>query len=330
MNRVTVTHNGICQSNPSLLWLPFSLPFFFGVGGVVLGSLLLLSIVWKWRSLHHSWRSLLFLPLFASLLSTGVGYLWFPEWSTEWGLLAVAVSAGWLWRIEYLLSNDSPLGIEEWLFSARLFGLGSLAYLSLALLLRIDAAWLPGVMVLSGVLVHYSRLKGQLARSQFGCPVSSPLVRMAIVKGDKIWLTDQPFTGCYVEGRESQCHAPTYRDHPLTSCVNPDETPEEALTRAFLSVGIHCDTPPRFLLKYQYTVCSNNKRTIYLYVLNLKSEAEIHALELRGYFYTPEQIEKRMQKGMFSSLFADEYDYLKKTLLKANVFPVSVNSESCN
>lgn len=285
---------------------------------MALGSVLLLLIVWKWESVNHSWRPFLFLPLLVLLLSIGASYLWFPNWVLEWGLLSVALSAGWLWRIEYTLSADSPIGIEEWLFSARLFGLGGLAALLLTLLVPINTTWLLGVLVLAGVLFHYLRLRAQIGASRFSCPVSSPLVRMAIVKGDEVWLTDRPFTGCYVEGKETHCHAPSYRDHPLTSCVGPNETPEEALTRAFSAAGIRSESTPRFLLKYQHTVCSNNSRMIYLFVLNIKPEEPTGVLELRGHFYTPKQIEKLLHNGMFPPLFADEYAYLKNTLLKVN------------
>lgn len=318
MNKVMNTRIAFWLSNPSLLWLPFAFPFFFGAWGVLIGGVLLVLIIGKRRSINSSWRPFLFLPLLILLLSIVGSYLWFPQWVPEWGLLSVAISAGWLWRIEYVLSDDSPLGIEEWLFSARLFGLGSLAYLLLTLIVSIEASWLPGVLIIAGVLFHYLRLGQQVEKSRFSCPVSSPLVRMAIVKGDEVWLTDRPFTGCYIEGQESQCHAPIYRDHPLTSCVNQDETPEEALTRAFVAAGLRCETTPRFLLKYQHTVCSSNKRMIYLFVLNVRSEECADMLELRGHFYSPDQIEERLQKHLFSPLFADEYAYLKNTLLRVN------------
>lgn len=319
MNDTTHTRTSLWVQNPSLLWLPFALPFLFGVWGVALGALFFVLIVRKWEQLHHSWRSSLFLPLLVLLLSIGASYLWFPTLVPEWGLLAVALSAGWLWRIEHILSGERPIGIEEWLFSARLFGLGSLAYLLLTLLLPIHTTWLPALLIVVGVLLHYYRINGIVTKNRFSCPLSSPLVRMAIVKGDQIWLTKRPYTGCYVEGNESRCHAPSYRDHPLTSCVHQNETPEEALTRAFVAAGMHCEVSPRFLLKYQHAGCSNNKRTIYLFVLNIKSEEYPDILHQRGKFYTPEQIEEREQRGLFSPLFSDEYAYLKNTLLKANL-----------
>lgn len=322
MNRDTNTRIRTWLSNPSLIWLPFALPFFGGKWGVALGAVLFLFIIRKWHNVNHSWRPYLFVPLLVLLLSMWVGYLWFSSWMPEWGLLAVAISAGWLWRIEYVLSVESPLSIEEWLYSARLFGFGSLALLLLYIVLPLDIYWLPGVFILSGVLLHYIRIDRREGKDRFSCPLSSPLVRMAIVSGDQIWLTDRPFTGCYVEGAESNCHAPIYLDHPLTSCVNPNETPEEALTRAFLSTGLHCESSPRFLLKHQYESCPNSKRIIYLFVLNAHSKESIDFLQLRGHFYTPSQIDKRLQKGLFSPLFSDEYTYLKNTLLKVNTLNV--------
>ncbi|MDO5017183.1 MAG: hypothetical protein Q4E10_02330 [Porphyromonas sp.] len=318
--------------NPSLMWLLFVPPFLLssmGQGGILIGaacSLVVLAVILLiYRKRRHSWRLTLFLPVIGLLIGSFVLHAYAPYWQTTGTLLAIALSAGWLWRIEHTLSADSPIAIGEWLYSAKLFGIGSLGYLLLYQLWLRDFGWaaaLPALLTVIGVVWHHVLLyRASSARThKFCCPIGSPLVRMAIVKGNQIWLTNRPYTGCYMDNKESPCHLPAHRDHPLTSCVNPDETPEEALNRAYTSTHLSCEETPRFLVKYNYhfRLCSEVEKPVYLFVLNLNPNTQHPDLTLRGHFYSPEEVEKRIADGRFGGMLAEEYQYLKNTLIKAN------------
>lgn len=322
----------LAADNPSNLWLAFIPTFILSWvdahGGriitacaILLGLVVMVLFAKGTQRHHHSWRLSLFITPMALQVSTLVSfYVLLPQWHITWGLLAIAISAGWLWRIEAFLSKDKPLSIEEWIFSAKLFGVGSLLYLILYQLWLSKYSWansLPVALILLGVIVHQIRINRSAInmRNSFSCPIGTPLVRMAIIRGNQLWLTSRPYTGCFMEEKETSCHTATYKDHPLTSCVNPEETPEEALRRAYHSTGLKLSEEPRFLLKYNYVSCAQHERTVYLFVLNLRSQ---DALPLRGQFYTPKKIEQRIKEGYFTPLFIEEYSYLKNTLLRAN------------
>lgn len=321
------------EDNPSLLWLAYLLPFGLPIvntwgKGVVAGWVLLcigvlLLFVRGTRRHRHSWRMTLFLPVLVLLLSTVVSFYLVPQWHLYWSLLSMALSSGWLWRIEETLARENPLSIEEWLFSARLFGIGSLGYMLICLLglHRFGwSEWAPMPLIIIGVVLHQARVhKASICWKQsFCCPIGTPLVRMAIVRGNELWLTKRPYTGCFVEDKEAPCHAAIYRDQPLTTCVNPGETPEEAIHRAYCSIGLKLKETPRFLLKYGYHPTPENERVVYLFVLNLRGYNYETTLNMRGHFYSPEKIDHLIAKDYFQPQFVEEYKYLKNTLLRAN------------
>lgn len=318
--------------NPSVMWLAFAptflLPWLYAVGGwllatmaMVMGIGVVLLFAKGTERHHHSWRLWLFLPPMILQLSTLFCFYVSPQWHISWGLLSIALAAGWLWSIEGCLSKDSPLSVEEWIFSAKLFGIGSLLYLILYQGWLYSFGWAefaPALLIVAGVVGHQVKINRSLSRSQlsFSCPLGTPLVRMAIVKGNQLWLTNRPYTGCFTEDKEIPCHMSRYRDLPLTSCVNLGQTPEETLHRAYISTGLKLQEEPKFLLKYSYASSPQQERTVYLFVLNLKSQH--HQLPLRGQFFSPQVIEELIDDGYFTPLFIEEYAYLKNTLMRAN------------
>lgn len=318
MNRGLGNRRVSWQSNPSLIWLSFGLPLVLGAWGVVSGALLLILLLVRGRPLYSSWSARMFLPVLILLLSIGVAYLWCPDYVTEWTLAVLSLSAGWLWQVEYILSDESPIGLDEWLFSARLYGLGGLLFLLLYSVMPRGVEWLAPVLIVAGIVVHGIRMGKRRERVALCCPLTSGLVRLAVVRGADLWLTKAPYSGCYVAPDGYQCHTPRYLDHPLTSCVGESETPEEALTRALVGARVSGEALPRFMLKYQHSTCDGVSRDIYLFVLNIKSDETMESKRMKGRFCTKDEVERGLESGLFGPLFIDEYNYLKNTLFRAN------------
>lgn len=332
-------------ANPSIIWLTFIAPFLLPLSQIVpivgaLVTVLMGALVW-WATKNriYSWRTTLFIPLLLLLVSSYITYYYFNDWHIIWSLFAIALSAGWLWRVEYILTHIQPFEIDEWLFSARLFGIGSLAYIIvywIAMQQGLDRLLfqnlLPPTLMILGIITHRIRVtKQQKCQSHsFSCPVGAPLVRMAIVRNNEVWLTSTPYTGCFVETGENRailCNPRRYKDHPITSCVSQDEAPEISLERAYRNADLKLKECPRFLLKYKYKSSPSVERTIYLYVLNLQPNTRSSTLSLRGQFYTPDQVDQMISEGRFGKLFMEEYNYLKQTLFLSNTLIKQQTSE---
>lgn len=328
----THTIGNAWRSNHSRIWLPFVVPFVLPYCKELLGvpaatALFLITLagaalLYKRERERTSWKRAFFILPFLLLASTYITLFLSTKWHVEWCLMTIALSSGWLWHIEERLVEEQPLELREWLFTTRLFGFGSLALLLLYIVFPnapIWLVWLPPIAIGIGILAHQARLMYIRRKLQtFSCPIGAPLVRMAIIKDDQLWLTKRPYTGCYIDAACTPCHSAQPYDHPLTSCVNPNETPEEAISRAFQSTQLDLQTAPRFLLKYVYRNSCNQERTIYFFVLNIPKDKAIRKLTLRGHFYSSKEVEKGIREKLFKPMFIEEYKYLKQTLFKAN------------
>lgn len=316
------------QVNPSIIWVPFCLPFllygemFITAFLLIMASGVVLAKSCSANDAYSSWSNTLFLPIWLLLGSTYVTLLCYSTWHVIWSLFSISLSAGWLWCIEDRLSSEYPIALREWLRSARGYGLGSLILLVLYLLNPLPQffSWsLPLLLLTLGVIIHQYQINHHRGNCHtFTCSLGTPLVRMAMIWGNELWLTKSPYTGCFVDAARTACHSVQPLDHPLTSCVGTKETPEDAIHRAYLSTHMYSWIQPHFLVKYVYKNRCERARTIYLYVLNIPIDMDKKDLPIRGEFFTTEEIEKRIKEGLFKPLFIEEYKYLKQTLLKAN------------
>lgn len=318
------------------IWIIFLLPFVLGMirpalwvsGGLyllVLGGLIFL--LRKYDRVFRLGTYVINILLFASTLFT---LYYTPEHHAVWTLTALVLSSGWRWALNRYLGL---IGIPQYrsvVASTECFTNASLIYLLLYVILHtlgynlgvLTNYWLPILMiVVIPVVIIYSREKEKGEKRHFSCPVDHPIVRMAIVRGDQIWLTSLPYTGCYIEEAEMKrgtpCHGCDLLDQPLTSCLRTNELPEEALARAIEKSKIKCKTEPKYLLKYRDEVGMHH-REVHLFVLNIKPGEGSMALTLRGRFFSPYEIEELSKLGKFSDLFLQEYRYLSHTLFTAN------------
>lgn len=319
-------------STPSVLWL-FFLPSFM-VMAVEISSL---AVAWLFgisfllflrycNSQRRIWKPYFFVPIGILLASTMVSYFWFPWTQTWWVLVALFFSAVWIVISIRLLGVEHAYKFCEWLYSARFVGLLSLAYLLVlyltnSLLPPFDSllhGWIPSGLLFLIFVCHALRLRylrRQLPRVT-RCPTDAPLLRIAVLQGNRIWLTVLPYTGCCSDDGDNPkyCSDVGALDHPMCACQLPGETVDETLERAKRDSKLNLAETPRHLVKYR---CENGQ-VRHLFVINIKQRWHGALLSLRGRFYSPEEIHQLREKGALNPFLVEEYKYLENTLFLAN------------
>lgn len=322
--------------SPLLLWLMFTLPLalsiiqpslFIAIGLYAIAIILFITYIHQGNNL---WRVRSYAVNLILLGSTLLSYVMIPEYHTIWTLTAIFLSSGWRWGLNLYLSQ---MGIPQYMpiaVSSALSMHASLLYLLSYILMGLFGyqhddltnAWVPIglIIIIGGISTWYIR-KSQGRIQHFSCPENSALVRMAIVKDDQIWLTTQPYTGCFMDrdqiDADAECNCCKKNDQPLTSCIHPGETSDQALSRAIKNSQLKSKIPPRYLLKYKLED-EHGSREVHLYVINIRPKSGAIKLTIRGRFYTPFEIDELSKMGYFSPLFLQEYNYLSHTLFPAN------------
>lgn len=325
-------------------WIIFVLPFALMIihpslwGTVAIYAVSILSFgVWTYWA-EHLWKLRSYVPNLLLLLGTLVTYHLVPSHHALLSLVALVLSAAWRWVLNLQIARFGVPQYRPIKFSSELFLHSSLLYLLvfvIALALGVDAGlvfevWLPIALILitSGIsywLVHYPKRP----LDPFSCPRDSGLVRMAIVMGDKIWLTNRPYTGCFRDVEEGldghKCDCCQKIDQPLTSCLREGESAEEALDRSIKNSRLSTKVKPRYLLRYKYTI-GDVAREVHLFVINIRAGEGPLLFSLRGHYYSPYEIEELAKLGKFSELFMQEYEYISQTLFPANSLASSHHS----
>lgn len=342
MKRKKDTH-----SFPLILeWIIFVLPFALMIiqpsswgASILYGLVFLFFVVWIYGA-KHLWKLRSYAPNLLLFLGTLLSYLFLPQYHSLLSLVALTLSAGWRWMLNHQIAKFGVPQYRPINLSSAIFLHSSLICLLIYIIAMIVGwadsilfrAWLPIALILitSGVsywLLHY----GHKSQDPFSCPKDNGLVRMAIVMGDKIWLTNRPYTGCFrseennLRGKECDCCKNI--DQPLTSCLHDGESAEEALERSIRQSRLNTKVKPRYLLRYKY-VAGDVAREVHLFVINIRSGEGPLVLSLRGLFYNPFEIEELSKLGAFSELFLQEYEYISQTLFPANALVNSHKSHS--
>lgn len=318
--------------NPSLLWLAV-LPILFydrsedwaiGISPhlVSAGLLILFAIIQSlfrinYRSLYAHLPLLLLIPFHRVILTrvlddmmgiAGDGY------STPilFGLVIIAA----LWGISSIRTcelSKHPT-CRELLFSNRLMGLLAALYIPVSFILPSQVGTevvLPALLVIAVWLVHTVRILSRMERVPFFVSDHEGIdyrqeVRVAIVRGQEIWLTSEPDT--------DRDNVQSY-DLPFSTYLKSGEDRQTAIER--LKRRLPRGAKPKFLLRYN-SDDNNGGHVVYLYVINLGTECPIPEVSVGGEFWCSRKIAEGMNTNTLSPIFKEEYQYLKHTILLAN------------
>lgn len=319
--------------NPSLLWLSV-LPILAGwdvsVGGLfevsryILSTLLLTCIGILQSLLRINYRSLFaYLPLLLLIPSHKVilsHILGDTGGAYSIPLLFALVVVASIWGMASVGKCDlsrHPI-CRELLFSYRLMGFFSLAYLLLYVLplegIRGQVSHLPMLTVALTWVIHAFRLWLRQSSSEgvstrlWGEVTYVEEVRIAVVRGQEIWLTAEPLSDRPQGGDQGRY------DLPYSTYVRAGEDRHTAVER--LRGRLPKGLKPKFLLRYN-TDDNDGGHIVYLYVLNLGIECPPPPLH-SGEFWSISRISDSVGQGILAPIFAEEYQYLRHTILLAN------------
>ena len=316
--------------NPSLLWLSV-LPILlaesegFGLWGLTphlcaAGLLILFAVIQSlfrinYRSLYAHLPLLLLIPFHKVILvrlMEGMMSL-SGDYSTPllFGLIVVAS----IWGISSIRTcelSKHPT-CRELLFSHRLMGAVAALYLPLYIVLS-GHTWmdgvLPALLIVSVWATHTLRILGRARRRARTtiptCIESRQEVRVAIIRGQEVWLTPNPCTD------REECRD---YDLPFSTFIRSGEDRQTALDR--LKKRLPKGHNPKFLLRYN-SDDNDGGHVVYLYVINLGTECPPPEVTVGGEFWCARRINEEINKGMLSPVFKEEYQYLKHTILLAN------------
>lgn len=317
-----------------LAWGIFGMPFLLS-GVLVSGNLLIvlyaivlvcLLLLLQARKWHTLWRRRSYLPNMLLFFST-IFPLWEgSEWVGLWSGIALILSLVWRCGIHYFLGRQLVTRTSLMLKPLQGLLMVAVAYMVLMVLLALLgvevwgllwwSSYLPALVIVLLLVgfVGYMAWRGRQVVS-FDCPQDAAIVRLAILRGDRIWLTEEGHTGCQIEWHNSHeqtlCYDCTRLDQPVTSCLHPGEEPIDALGRAMAQSGMSEDLgKARFLLSYKYATGAETRK-VHLFLLRL-GEGEAHTLkQLRGRFFTPYEVQELIPLNQFSNLLLEEYHFIQ-------------------
>ncbi|MDO4771195.1 hypothetical protein [Porphyromonas sp.] len=316
--------------NPSLLWMAL-LPLILCSDGVcdapgvsahiVSGVLLILFAIVQslfrinYRSLYAHLPLLLLIPFHKVALTRIMVDMMGMSRDYSTPLLFVLIIVAALWGISSVRTcelSKHPT-CRELLFSNRLMGILAVTYLFARIALP-QYAWmevhLPFALVTLVWVTHCARIIMRDKKvsetdddTLSGCRQE---VRIAIVRGQEIWLTPHPAADC----AEKKSY-----DLPYSTFLRKEENRQAAVQRLEKSLpkGMH----PKFLLRYN-SDDNDGGHVVYLYVVNIGTECPAPKVGVGGEFWCNRKITEEMNSGRLSSVFKEEYQYLKHTILLAN------------
>ena len=135
-----------------------------------------------------------------------------------------------------------------------------------------------------------------------------PHLRVIIMCGNRIYLRPGQ-----IKGSLSGLHL----DTPVSEDLRYGETPDKVLKIAMEKyISVENRNSPRRILTSKFKTDIMN-RVIMLYVLNVSDESYVINKPRGGKFWTSDQIDAELGKGVFSTCFEQEYEFLKNTILLA-------------
>ncbi len=164
--------------------------------------------------------------------------------------------------------------------------------------------WLP-------IIDDKGRVIGRIARSissEYKNKLLHPRVRIYVFYQGMLYLSSLKNNETFGKYKfDTPFNRDLFFKEELGDCV------DEMLRKA----GIKHKVMPRFLYRHLYEN-EKEKRLVFMYKITLKKEeVAIRKMNLKGKFWTEQEIELNKDKGVFSDLFEQEID-----LLQSMIFPV--------
>ncbi len=313
--------------NPSILWLsllpimvwseetcPGESPYPYLMSGGLLVMFGLLQGLFRihFRNLYALLPLLFIIPLHKVVLHNVVERWVQPteDYSAPLLLLGMVVASVWgISSVRTCEMTKHPT-CREILFTNYLMGGKAMLYFIVRLLLpslaEYDSVVMPvatlGVWVAHAVRIA-KRPRGPrcpIPSSSDACDCTSE-VRIAIVRGQEVWLAPT------VDGKQY--------DLPFSTCIREGEDRHIAIER--LRKDLPRGMTPKFLLRYN-TDDNDGGHSVFLYVVNLGTECPPPEIESGGGFRSSKSIAQDLDSGLFTAMFAEEYQYLRHTILLAN------------
>lgn len=138
-----------------------------------------------------------------------------------------------------------------------------------------------------------------------------PMVRVALIHNGEI----------YIQKRASNNPIdPSTYDHPFEKLMLFNHEINISVRNSISRALNMQELPFNFLLKYVFEN-EDVKRLVFLFVSRIENEEQLKSISLLdGKFWTPKQIEQSLlEDNIFSECFQLEYEYLKNTVIQADI-----------
>jgi len=213
--------------------------------------------------------------------------------------------AGMIRHIEvcdYILFFVSPLAITLVVMCFELFKANAL-YQKVK-----QEEWLP-------IITEKGDVTGRIAKSvslKMSDRFRHPIVRTALVCGEKIYLQDR---------KSNDILSPGKLDYPFEKYTLFSHGIEEAVKNniSYMMQGnYNPNMNIEYLMKYSFEN-EDTKRLIFLFITKIDDENKIKRTQrMTGKFWTFKQIEEGFADDIFAENFELEFEYLKDTILEGN------------
>lgn len=167
--------------------------------------------------------------------------------------------------------------------------------------------WLPIVNESGEVTGRIAKSVSSKMKKRF----MHPMVRIALIHNGDI----------YIQKRASNNSIdPSTYDHPFEKLMLFNHEINISVRNSISRALNMQELPFTFLLKYVFEN-EDVKRLVFLFVSRIENEEQLKSISLLdGKFWTPKQIEQSLlEDNIFSECFQLEYEYLKNTVIQADI-----------
>nr|WP_297168539.1 hypothetical protein [uncultured Dysgonomonas sp.] len=176
--------------------------------------------------------------------------------------------------------------------------------------------WLPIVNESGEVTGRIAKSVSSKMKKRF----MHPMVRIALIHNGEI----------YIQKRSSNNSiSPSMYDHPFEKLMLFNHEINISVRNSISKALNMQELPFNFLLKYVFEN-EDVKRLVFLFVSRIENEEQLKSISLLdGKFWTPKQIEQSLlEDNIFSECFQLEYEYLKNTVIQADILKREVTQNN--
>lgn len=176
-----------------------------------------------------------------------------------------------------------------------------------------EEEWLP-------IVNESGEVTGRIAKSvsvQMNKRFMHPMVRIALIHNGEI----------YIQKRlDNNLIDPLAYDHPFEKLMLFNNEINTSVKNCISKALNTQELPFNFLLKYVFEN-KEVRRLVFLFVARVENEEQLKSVSLLdGKFWTPKQIEESLtEDNIFSECFQLEYEYLKNTVIQADILKKEVS-----